>query len=74
MQTHAIKVRKGCVISILRPTFDQAKNEFYKQQNLEKKLRIRILWRFRCREQVRHYEKANILTLLFIVIAKKISI
>ena len=25
MQTHAIRVRKGCLISILRPTFDQAK-------------------------------------------------
>ena len=35
MYTHAIRVRKGCVISILRPTFDQEKKtKFCKQQKI----------------------------------------
>ena len=33
--THAIRVRKGCLISILRPTFDQEKKtKFCKQQKI----------------------------------------
>ena len=34
MYTHAIRVKKGCVISIIRPTFDQEKNKFCKQQKI----------------------------------------
>ena len=34
MYTHGIRVRKGCVISILRPTFDQEKTKFCKQQKI----------------------------------------
>ena len=33
------------------------KTKFCKQQNLEKNWRIRIFWRFRCREQVIQYNK-----------------
>ena len=34
MYTHAIRVRKGYVISILRPTFDQGKTKLRKQQKI----------------------------------------
>ena len=34
MYTHGIRDRKGCVISILRPTFDQEKIKFCKQQKI----------------------------------------
>ena len=34
MYTHGIRVRKGCAISILRPTYDQEKNKVCKQQKI----------------------------------------
>ena len=38
LKTHAIRVRKGCVISILRPTFDQAKNKILLTKKIRKNL------------------------------------